>query len=558
TPGRPPYRLYALSNVASFLALLSYPTLVEPTMTRRMQALVWSICLAVFAVVCAYCAINSTTPGSERNRDDPDSSARRAAESGSSAYLRNGRDDIWWLLLPAGASLLLLAVTNKICQDVAVVPLLWVLPLAIYLLSFVICFDSPRWYDRRVFVPLLLIALAIACWAAFPGHEEWSIPLRVAAYALALFACCMTCHGELYRLKPPPARLTAFYLLIAAGGALGGLLVALVAPMIFTGYSELQIGLMLAFTLLLVALFRDPKSLIYHGRRPVLWLAMIIAGVALALLLWITATPHLAGSRMLAQMRNFYGVLTLYRQGSGEAETVLLQHGGVTHGLQLTTPSLRRQPTAYYGPQSGVGVALRSLPALQPHRVGAIGLGAGTIAAYARAGDGYRFYEINPMVIDIARSRFTFLGDCLGHVEVVPGDGRLSLENEPDRHFDLLAVDAFSGDAIPVHLLTAECFEVYLRRLAPRGIIAIHVSNQHLDLEPVVRKLAAHAGLACVLVHATPVNDPFQYESRWMLLARDAASLDVEPIKSAVSPAEARREVPLWTDDYSDLIRILR
>jgi hypothetical protein len=544
---RSPYRLYALSNIASFLALLSYPTLVEPMLSRHTQSTAWSIALVLFALICGYCAMASSKPAAQ----DMGNVVPSAIPVSSTHY-------ILWLLLPACASLLLLAVTNTICQDIAVIPLLWIVPLAIYLLSFVICFDSPRWYDRRLFVPLMLVALAVVCWAAFPGHDDLPISQRVGAYVFALFACCMVCHGELYRLKPLPQRLTGFYLFLAAGGSLGGVFVAIVAPLVFTNYTELQIGLMLAYVLMLVALFCDPGSPVRHGRLPLVWIAASVAGALLALVLWASASAHLSGGKMIWRSRNFYGVLTIYQQGSGSHELRILHHGGITHGLQLLNSKVRDEPTTYYGRDSGVGLAFVSLPSTSPRRIGVIGLGAGTVATYGAPGDTMRFYEINPMVIQLAQWWFTFLSDSQAKIDIVPGDARLSLEAEPGQNFDLLVVDAFSGDAIPVHLLTAQCVELYLRHLAPHGLIAIHISNKHLDLEPVVRKLAAHAGLTAVKIHGMGDN-LFDYDSDWMLMSPDPATLKSNLIRSAITPANlSGRDVPLWTDDYSDLIRILR
>jgi hypothetical protein len=545
-PHRPPYRFYALSNIGSFLALLSYPVLIEPMLTRHMQSVVWSVSLVIFVIVCGYCAIISSRFSSTTLI------ARSAREKSLPNY-------VLWLLLPATASLLLLAVTNTICQDIAVIPLLWIVPLAIYLSSFVICFDSPRWYDRRVFVPLMFVGLALVCWAAFPGNDNWPVYRQVAAYVIALFTCCMVLHGELYRLKPSADRLTSYYLSIAAGGSLGGVFVAIVAPLVFTGYTELQIGLMLSYVLLLVALFRDPGSPLYHGRRMLAWLGANITAAMLALLLWASATTHLTGSRTLARARNFYGVLTVYQTGNGSTECRLLHHGGITHGLQMLDPKNRDEPTAYYGRNSGVGLALQSLANEHPRRIGIIGLGAGTLATYATPGDLVRFYEINPMVIEFAKWWFTFLADSPGRIDIVTGDARLSLEAGPAQNFDLLVVDAFSGDAIPVHLLTAECIDLYLHHLSAGGIIAIHISNQHLDLEPVVRQLASHADLVAVKIESPHTEDKVEHDADWMLLARDRAVLDVELIRHAASPPPVNgRAVPLWTDDYSDLIRILR
>jgi hypothetical protein len=304
--------------------------------------------------------------------------------------------------------------------------------------------------------------------------------------------------------------------------------------------------------------FMDPRSSLYVVRRRVILHFVSLACGVLGIILWIDASTHLSGSRMLWRSRNFYGVLTVYQQGSGLSELRLLHHGSITHGLQLLSLKIKDEPTTYYGRHSGVGLAFASLPNAAPRRFGVIGLGAGTVATYGVLGDVMRFYEINPMVIQLAQWWFTFLADSPATIEIVPGDARLSLEAEKGENFDLLIVDAFSGDAIPVHLLTAECVQLYLRHLARQGIIAIHISNKHLYLEPVVRALAANAGLSTVGVQATG-QDPFDYDSDWMLLARDPAVLQRDPIRSAITPpASSLRPMPVWTDDYSDLIRILR
>jgi hypothetical protein len=542
-PGRSPYRLYALSNVASMLALISYPIVVEPALSRPVQARVWGYVLVAFAVLCGAIAILQSRwryPAAE--------------ESSDAVATHQARHWVLWLLLPACASVLLLAVTNKICQDVAVIPLLWVLPLAIYLLSFIICFDSPRWYVRGVFIPFMWLTLAGVCWAMFQTDETLAILPQIAIYLLALFACCMVCHGELYRLRPAASRLTSFYLMIALGGATGGILVALVAPRVFKGYFELHLGLFA--TALLTVLILRPSL---RGRLAPLFTGMCAAlfGVTLALLL--NATSALKDATILARSRNFYGVLSVLDVNRNDPllRCIVLQHGGVTHGLQFVEPRLHNIPTTYYGPQSGVGVMFRNIPRPAPLRVGAIGLGIGTVAAYAQPGDLFRFYEINPDVLPMAMTYFDFLKRSPARIEHIDGDARLSMQQEPPQNYDVLILDAFSGDAIPVHLLTRECFELYLHHLRKGGIIAVHISNQHLNLAPVVQKLAEHFDMKSALV----VNDipaPGQYVSGWMLLSTDDQWIHSPAIQQRATPLPVNESgVRLWTDDDTNLFQIL-
>jgi hypothetical protein len=543
-PEGSPYRLYALSNVASMLALISYPVIVEPSLSRPVQARMWGYLLAAFALMCGGIAILQS-----RSRDRSVS-----GQSPDAIATQQTRHWVLWLLLPACASVLLLAVTNKICQDVAVIPLLWVLPLAIYLLSFIICFDSPRWYARGVFIPFMWLALGAVCWAMFQTDEKLGILPQIAIYLAALFACCMVCHGELYRLRPDASRLTSFYLMIALGGATGGVLVALVAPRVFKGYFELHLGLFATATLALLILRPSLR-----GRRKSLLAAMVVALLGVTLALLINATSVLQDATVLARSRNFYGVLTVYdvNRDNPLLRHIILQHGGVTHGLQFVEPQLHHMPTAYFGPESGVGVMFRNVPRPAPLRVGVIGLGIGTVAAYAQPGDIFRFYEINPDVQPMAMAYFDFLKQSPAKVEIVDGDARLSMQQEPQQDYDVFILDAFSGDAIPVHLLTRECFELYLHHLRQGGIIAIHISNQHLNLAPVVQKLAEHFGLASVfIVNSTPA--PGQYVSRWMILSNDAAWIQSPAIQQRATPLPADQSgVRLWTDDDTNLFQIL-
>jgi len=531
------------------------------------------------------------------------------------------------VVLPALASVLLMATTNKLCQDLAVVPFLWVLPLGLYLLSFILCFDSPRWYVRGLW-SALLIAGAAGIATLLIKEDNVALLEQVIVYAVALFAGCMVCHGELYRLKPHPRELTRYYLTIAAGGALGGLLVAIVAPLVFHSFAELPISywfltvviatlamqdgsLALAVGVLVgavAALLIVPalgvewsltwhgaardyvKSLGKYGRDYPWWIGGVLAAGLLSFGHWRTGMVRawtlrttaflllvsgILGYAYLVQernaradsisaSRNFFGVLTVYRYGDPPlGEYNLLLHGKITHGMQFLDPVRSRWPTTYYGPTSGVGRAIGSLPRDRGRKLGLVGLGTGTLATYGRAADHIRIYEINPAVEQLSQSRFTYVNSSPAQVEIVHGDARLSMEQELARHqpqnYDVLALDAFNSDAIPVHLLTREAFAIYLQQIAPDGIIAVHISNRYFDLQPVVTHLAKEFGLACVTVDDDQTNDRWWiYETTWMLVARDPAALQRPLIKDGATAAYDRVEVPLWTDDSTSLFKILK
>jgi len=565
-PGRSPYRLYALSNLGSLLALGFYPTLMEPNLSRVTQAKVWSVAMVIFAVLCAACAWRSARSTDILPVLVGDSEAEHGLEARATGTVVGPSDNTtWftralWLLLPACASALLLATTNMICQEIAVIPFLWVLPLGLYLLSFVLTFDSPRWYRRAVWVPLLCVALGGVAWSMLLDANVLNIEHEIALYAGTLFISCMVLHGELVRRKPPVSKLTSFYLMVSVGGALGGVFVAVVAPRVFTGFFELHVSLFASAVLAWLAVVSDPTGR-RAGDRRVLVGGLGIAGVLLlGYAFRVDANSTLADASVVSRSRNFYGVLTVYDVDARRPDARrLLHYSGIAHGLQFHRADLRRVPTTYYGTESGVGLAMRSLPAGTPRRVGLVGLGVGTLAAYARPGDVFRAYDINPDVVRLARTDFTFLSDSPVPVDVVIADARLALEAEAPNDYDVLAVDAFSGDAIPVHLLTTQAFELYLRHVKPDGIVAVHVSNMHLDLEPVVRRIASHLNLACgVVSNEVPASDIGQYTSRWILLSRDARVLQRDPIQPRATPRASGRDVRLWTDDDTSLFEVLQ
>ena len=532
-----PYRLFALSNLASLLALLAYPVAVEPWVTTYVQSIAWSVCYALFVALCAYAAISSA-------RAESLAAVAPVAETVAEPPPRPLRQ-LTWLMLAAMASFLLLAFTNHICQNVASLPFLWILPLSLYLATFILCFDHPRWYRRNVFLLLAAVLLPLMAWYS----DSLNLKVVVPMYLAGLFVCCMFCHGELTLLKPAPRYLTRYYLMISLGGAIGGLLVGLVAPYVLTGYFELAIGLIACALLLL-----------YRTFRMAWWAMLVSAGVvgATAYGAGKAVDYQIANSRIM--MRNFYSVLKT-RETEEPTPFRSLVHGGIMHGGQLMSPQYRLRPSSYFGTSSGYGRMFASLPDT-PRKVGVIGLGAGSIIAYARKGDTFRFYEINPQVVDVASREFTFMQDTPAKIEVVLGDGRLSLEREPGQQFDVLAMDAFSGDSIPMHLLTRQAMEIYLRHLKPGGVLAFQATNRFINIAPIVASLAAEFGLAAVLVTDFPENEEgpnyWTASTDQVLVTTNRKLLEADPIHSVATEISVPPGFRVWTDDFNNLLRVLK
>lgn len=561
--GREPYRLYALSNAGSLLALGSFPFVFEPLLTRDATAGLWSWGFWGYAglvVLCAVLLVRKAVGGRGENQNSKVKNQKcggggAAAVSSAGTARPMGRDVFFWVALPTAASVELLAVTNKVTLDIAVIPFLWVLPLSLYLLSFILCFDHPRWYRRSLYMALLI--------AGILGHiyvGRKSIDMHVgsiiAIYAALLFSCCMLCHGELYRLRPDSRHLTGYYLMIAVGGALGGVLVAVVAPLVFSMYHELQLGLLA--TVLFVLMCQKDLSPALAKRRPWWAAALCVAGVGGILL---QGQRPVGNQRTIETTRNFFGMLTVLEEDADEPalHKRLMQHGTTYHGLQFQSNEKRLLPTAYYSPDSGVGVLLMHGPESRPRRIGVVGLGVGTIAAYGNAGDVIRFYEINPEVERMARAYFSYLEDSRATIEVVLGDARLSMEYELAQGYDVLVLDAFSSDAVPVHLLTVEAFSIYLSHLAEGGVLAVHISTQHLDLQSVVWKLAEHLGLSSRWIESYEESQVGALSSDWILLSREGAVLSQpEILRRASRPYGELEGVPLWTDDHINLLKVLK
>lgn len=536
------YRYFSLSNLASLLSLLSYPVLIEPRSSLLQQAHGWSWGYGAFVALCS----GTTLYVAHRWADVPLPQVAGSAPVAAPEKPPRAADYLLWLALPALGSWLLLAVTNHITQNVAAVPFLWVLPLSLYLLTFVLCFESDRWYRRGVFLPLTA-AMLLLCAFGLQDNIGADVKTALPIYAVGLFALCMFLHGEMARLRPGPRYLTRFYLMLSLGGALGGVMVGLVAPHVLPAYYELGIGLVLT-ALLAAAVLRNRGWLLVGS--------MAVAGCC-AWFLLLQVRDDTAGVRVM--QRNFYGTLvTVDRPGDVPADGVRqMYHGSVKHGEQFLAPARRSEPTSYYGRTSGVGRAISSAPA-GPRRIGLIGLGAGTLAGYGRAGDVYRVYEINPQVFELADSEFSFLRDSPARIERVLGDARLALEREPAQGFDVLAVDAFSGDSVPIHLITAEAMEVYLRHLRPGGIVAFHVTNRFLALAPVVAKIAEARGLHAVLVHDDTAETAWLRDTDWVLVAREAETLAREPVGAAASAIAPVAGIRPWTDDFNNLLSVLK
>ena len=548
-PGRSPYGLYALSNAGSLLALLTYPFVFEPALAMSAQGRFWSIGFWIFAGLCALCAVRllkltGTTAGAQ-------------PVSASSPPPAAGRYALWFTLALV-ASAMLLAITNQVCQDVAVIPFLWVVPLSLYLLSFILCFDSDRWYSRRIYAMLTAALIVAVCWMLVYGTTTF-LPLQAAVYFGALFVTCMLCHGELAQLRPDPRHLTAFYLTMSAGGAGGGLFVALLSPHLFPDFWELHVCLAAACLIAILTYFLDRQWLGENERPPVFF--SVAAILLISLVGTVIADKWTEHARVTDVRRNFYGVLKVEDElqvlDERAEEATVLRHGRIIHGLQYKDPALKLEPTTYYSRSSGVGRAAAVLTQRdEPVRIGVIGLGVGTLAAYTREDDVIRFYEINDAVIELASQHFTFLSESPGRTETILGDARLSLETEPPQEYDLLVLDAFSGDAIPTHLLTREAMAVCLRHVVDDGVIAIHVSNLHFDLRPVVDALADEFGLASVTIDDSNERLPGDRTSRWILLSRRESVLDDPGLREHAAKPQSERV--LWTDDFSNLFEVLR
>ncbi len=609
------YRLFALSNLGSLVGLLAYPFVIEPELSTRMQCLVWSSAYALFVLACATCAWRFAR-------------VALAALPASGQALRpapGNRQRLYWIGCAALGSALLLAVTNHVTQNLATIPLLWVAPLALYLVSFILSFEGRSgkgWYNARL-IPLIsgLLCAAMA-WSLSQHNAVPELSRALPLFAIGLLFGCWLCHGELARTKPDTLYLTDFYRCVALGGALGGMGIALIAPRVFDAYWETPIALVLCAVLALFALSRSapargvwPSLAVglagvlsgalvlcagggipgFNSGRLLDWMDLwgidsaFVPALGVGLLVLVAARLRLLLLLPIAYLvctlgfgwkyyqlivdeteylsRDFYGALRVKHYGTGQYEVHSLTHGVIMHGEQFVMPELANLPTTYYGPTSGLGRAMRMLHAAGgPITIGSIGLGTGTTAAWAQAGDRMRIYEIDPQVVRIARTRFHYLADSAGKIEVVLGDARLSLAGElaagrfanPAERFDVLAVDAFSSDAIPVHLMTREALAIYRQAIKPEGIIAFHISNRYLDLAPVLANLAADAGLRSYRIEDSPEDAYLYARTDWVLLTADTHLADDPAFDGASRELAADAKSRVWSDQFNNLLGILR
>jgi len=550
-PGRSPYRLFALSNLASMLALLGYPFLLEPWIATRMQAWGWSVGYALFACLAIVTTLRSSTAAAGEAPDVLTAGAAPAQTASAGPVMPEPpptvRRQVLWCALAGTSSVLLLAVTNHITQNIAAVPLLWIVPLTLYLITFIICFDGEGWYRRPLFLALLAAGLGVMAWTLADPRLTHELALQLGVFCAGFFLACMFCHGELVTGKPAPRHLTRFYLMISLGGALGSILIGVVAPLTLPGDYDLALALVACATLLVLQVRRD--ALVFR----------LLADTALLVAIGCGIWSFIETARdVVYTSRNFYGVLRVQESGSGEALRRQLIHGTIMHGKQYLDPALRTQATSYYTATSGIGRVLETInPRLEPLKVGIIGLGTGTIATYGGRGDVFRFYDINPGVVAIAQRDFSYLKDSAATVELPLGDARLSLAREPPQHFDVLAIDAFSSDAIPVHLITQEAVEVYLRHMKPDGVIAFHVTNRYLNLVPVVEGIAHELGLEALWID-DPGTGVLANASSWVLLAKLPGRLADARLTDASFPMPMRRDWRVWTDDFNNLVQVLK
>ena len=636
-PGSVPYRLYALSNIGSLLALASYPFFFEPKFNLRSQAQLWTGGFVIYAALCAYIAWRISSAG----QLVPDNSQRPQSRPPAPPDLQRPPHPAlyaFWLILAAFASVVLIATTNHISTDIAVMPLLWIVPLALYLITFIIAFDRPAWYRR---VPVALVAIVsiyataathhfgmgfsmfydlgtiglIASYFGDPAGPPPMIHITTAHFLItnftALFAICLLCHGEIVRTRPAPRYLTSFYLMISAGGALGGIFATIVAPLLFTTYLEWDAALFIACLASLAIVTWACVNRLARGRsvNPKQFRSSpsryALPGVAVLVLVLLSLDVLIDVSELLHSGiknvrwsdRNFFGTLII-RENDPDDENWRrydLFHGTTTHGSQFISKSRRREPTTYFSHQSGVGRVIdyfhKHLPPGEL-RLGVVGLGAGTLAAYPASGESITFYEINPTIIELAESGewFSYLRDCRArgaHCDIRLGDARLTLQRELttsysppiDREghpatqpakrkpsYHVLILDAFSGDSVPAHLLTIEAFELYLATLATNsnsdgkpaesGAIAVHISNRFLDLEPVVRAAALRFQLLPLAFYTQ--DDPAHdiRGARWIIVTHNAA-LAAE-LRNIATPVEIYGDPVLWTDDRSSIFELIR
>jgi len=536
--GAIPFRLFALSNFGSLLALIAYPFVVEPNITLKLQRTLWSLGFILYAALCA--VLERQLPGPPTTFPTEEAPPVPGAST-KAKWL--------WFLLPMAAAMQLSAVTSHLTVNIAAIPLLWMLPLAIYLLTFILAFEFPMMYRRGIVVRLLVVMLASLGYAISKTDVSLPIGIAILFFLAECFLAGLFCHSEAYALRPErPTETTLFYLLIAAGGAAGTFFIGIASPMIFSANYDLAISFFVTAALAIAVTWSDG------------WPQRLLWSTAAALLLFFAIMLRTAYAReAIVEVRNFYGTLRVKQMTGphGGTERMLL-NGTIQHGTQLFAPGLTRTPTTYYADDSGIGLALHHCCDAHPRNIAVIGLGTGTIATYGTANDRIRFYEINPLVRPIAQNLFTYLRDSPAQISFADGDARTSLTREEPQNFNVIAVDAFSGDAIPLHLLTIEAITLYKKHLAPDGILAFHVSNQYLNLAPEIGLLASAADMQARLIESQPDDALGAYRATWILLSSSPTFFDQPEAEAAATIVPSDSRLRVWTDDYSSILPILQ
>jgi hypothetical protein len=540
-----PYRLFALSNVGSLLALFLYPILIEPNFTLHHQQILWTGAFVVYAILVAIITLRTRTAAAEN-------AAPEASE------VIPGRRKLLWFLLPMAAAMQLAAITGHLTANIAAIPLLWMLPLGVYLLSFILAFEYPALYKRATIARLLVVLLASLGYALSKTETSLPIAVGILFFLAECFIACLFCHAEVFALRPKhPRQTTVFYLLIAAGGAAGTFFIGIASPLLFSANYDLALAFFFTAAVAIPALWSEGAI------QRILW------STAAAGLLLLAVMLHVAYARDAIFLgRNFYGALRVKQtthaptsdgqMSQQAAPTRMLLNGTIQHGNQIFSPTLSHTPTTYYGTNSGIGLALTLCCQGRPRNIGVIGLGAGTLAAYGQRGDRIHFYELNPLVEPIARNLFTYLRDSPAETTITIGDARASLASEAPQKFDVLVIDAFSGDAIPLHLLTKQALALYQQHLVPGGILAFHISNQYIDLAPEVALLAGAAHLGALSIDSPANNAEGAYRASWVLVSSDVDFLGQRAVIENAIPIPKVLGIRAWTDDYSSLLPLLK
>ena len=587
-----PYALYAASNAGSMLALVSYPALVEPFLTLHQQSATWTTAYVGFGVLSLACAAWTWSSWGVPSVQFQQSDEAEPTEAPPAAATLAR-----WIVLAAVPSSLMLGVTTFLTTDIAAVPLLWILPLGLYLLTLVLVFME-RSIVPQALMGRLLPILVVPIVSLIIFDSRMPAPVQIVLHLSTFFVASMVCHGELARTKPRPAHLTTFYICLAVGGSLGGLFNAVIAPVAFKTVIEYPLAVViaclfrpaassnsgrwtramdLALPLLLGAgaaammfafdgansktvtgvlmVFVVPGVVVFGFRRRPLRFAAAVAALMIA-------SAAFMDKHVVFRSRSFFSVHRVTVDSKIGQRTFV--HGGIVHGMQSTNPALRREPTAYFhrsGPAGQIFASVQRKPQL---RVGIVGLGIGTLAAYSRAGEDWTFFEIDPGVVEIARDPryFTYLHDSPAHMNIVLGDARLKLAEAPDHRFDLFVLDAFSSDAIPMHLLTGEALDLYVRKLSETGVLLFHISSRYVELKQVLADAGMTHGLVCFERDDLKLTESEiakgKFGSRWLVMARGGEQLEEVTNDARWEHVLPRVGRPIWTDDFSNLLSVFK